>query len=143
MSQAAGHDDEPIDLAARPATPLWRLGLVWFMRLMAIVWLLKGLLWWADILGVTPGVPLEERRLAARAVAVGFAITDLVAAVGLWLTAVWGGLIWLLSVTTTLVLSFVLPTIVPVDAYGYAIQATVIVVYLTLTALAAREDDRD
>ena len=69
------------------------------MRLLALLWIVKGLSAWAAILGRrTPGRPtFEARSPAARRRSIYFAVIDLVAAVGLWLASTWGGVMWLLA----------------------------------------------
>ena len=89
ISREGEEADEPVPLrsAILSAAP-WSRVLVWFLRTMAIVWLIMGLVAWADILGVaTALVPFDQRTLSAQSVVVYFAVIDLVAAVGLWLTS--------------------------------------------------------
>ena len=70
--------------------------LVVYMRLLAGLWVIQGLLQWSAIL--LPSEPFVDNVSALRGGAViFFAIYDLVAAVGLWLAAPWGGIIWLLG----------------------------------------------
>lgn len=140
-----GPDDriDPANAAAAAPALRWRLMLVWFMRMLAVIWCAKGVLWWTELLGMQGGPSFEDRRLAARAVLVGFSVIDLVAAVGLWLTSVWGGLMWLLSVTTELILSVATPGLVTPGLAAQAMYVVSIVVYLVLTAMAAREEEPD
>lgn len=75
----------------------WETALLWYMRTLAWVWVGKGLFNWAIILGVFPGLgSFATMTLALQATIVAFACFDLLAAVGLWLAAPWGGAIWLL-----------------------------------------------
>lgn len=91
----------------------WRLLLVWLLRLLSIVWIGKGLMHWATILGlglvIEPGPAFETRPLTFQAITVYFAVFDLVAGVGLWLTATWGGVLWLLAAVSQLLLGFFFP----------------------------------
>src|ERR671911_1171094 len=83
---------EPI--TERPARPpvRWNPILVWFMRLVALLWIVKGLLSWAVIVGLSQaGMPFEARSTGFQATMIWFAVIDLVAAVGLWLNSRWGG----------------------------------------------------
>lgn len=120
----------------------WQLAMAWLMRLIAVAWFAKGILWWADILGFNGPALFEEKRIAAKAVAIGFATLDLVAAVGLWLLSAWGGVMWLLSVTVELVLTFIAPNIFSVSGMRVAILIACIIVFLIFTSLSAREEDR-
>ena len=75
----------------------WETALLWYMRTLAWVWVAKGLFNWAIILGAFPALgDFTTMSLALQATIVAFACFDLLAAVGLWLAAPWGGAIWLL-----------------------------------------------
>lgn len=75
----------------------WETALLWYVRTLAWVWVGKGLFNWAIILGVFPGLgSFMSMTLALQATIVAFACFDLLAGVGLWLAAPWGGAIWLL-----------------------------------------------
>src|SRR5260370_12322082 len=75
---------------------LWTGWLVWFLRAMAAVSLLKGLYHWAVVVGIGDNSSsiFEASSTAWQAATIFFAVIDLVAAVGLWLAAVWGGGGW-------------------------------------------------
>ena len=71
--------------------------LVWFMRTMACVWVAKGLFNWAVLMGLNPSFgdfAMLPRPL--QTTIVFFAGADLLAAIGMWLAAPWGGVLWLL-----------------------------------------------
>ena len=96
-----GGDDAIRDRSAEPRTKRaarWDLVLVWYMRLLALLWIAKGLSAWALILGAGYPVPPFEARLHRPP---GddhlFRGHRPVAAVGLWLGNVWGGVMWLLA----------------------------------------------
>src|SRR5579862_4420799 len=78
----------------------WTEYLVLFLRLMAAVSLVKGLYHWAQVCGVgaAPDDGFMAHSVAWRSATVFFAVLDLVAAVGLWLAAAWGAVVWLSSV---------------------------------------------
>jgi len=66
--------------------------LVWFMRTMAVVWISKGLFAWTIALGVDRNLAdFLELPVVTQGMIGFFAVTDLMAAVGLWLAAPWGG----------------------------------------------------
>ena len=72
--------------------------LVWFMRTMACVWVAKGLFNWAVLMGLNPRFgDFTMLPRALQTTIVFFAGADLLAAVGMWLAAPWGGVLWLLS----------------------------------------------
>ena len=68
-----------------------------FLRVMAGVSMLKGLYHWARVcgIGVGPNELFAYQSIAWQTATVFFAVIDLVAAVGLWLAAAWGAVIWL------------------------------------------------
>src|ERR671914_1341472 len=103
-----GLEERPASLAVR-----WNFILVWFMRMLALMWIAKGLGYWAVILGADNApTPFEARTTGFQATTIYFAIIDLVAAVGLWLTSTWGGVLWLLAVMSHLILTVFFPHIV-------------------------------
>ncbi len=71
--------------------------LVWFMRTMACVWVAKGLFNWAVLMGLNPRFgDFTMLPRALQSTIVFFAGADLLAAIGMWLAAPWGGVLWLL-----------------------------------------------
>jgi hypothetical protein len=71
--------------------------LVWFMRTMACVWVAKGLFNWAVLMGLHPRFgDFAMLPRALQTTIVFFAGADLLAAIGMWLAAPWGGVLWLL-----------------------------------------------
>src|SRR6516225_4566472 len=89
---------EPVRLA-KVVRGTWTDYLVLFLRLMAGVSLIKGLYHWVQVCGIgaTPGQGFEAHTIAWQTTTVFFAVLDLVAAVGLWLAAAWGAVLWLAS----------------------------------------------
>jgi hypothetical protein len=128
-------------LAAAPTRHLrWNLVLVWFMRIMALLWGIKGLIAWANILGIAGAIPFEARPPGHQAVTVYFAVMDLVAAVGLWLTSTWGGVLWLLAVMSHLILAVFFPRFVSNGALLIALFIIGLMMYLTISWLAAVDE---
>ncbi len=79
-----------------------------FMRLLAGLWALQGLLQWSAIL--LPAEPLFDKLPPLHGVAViYFAVFDLVAAAGLWLASRWGGVIWLFGALNQIAAAVALP----------------------------------
>jgi hypothetical protein len=120
----------------------WDRVLVWFMRVMAMVWILKGLVAWTIIIGVTlPGLPSFPDMLPpAQAIVVAFAVLDLLAAIGLWLTSTWGGVLWLLAVMTNVVIAVLRPVDVGTSPTVAGLQLCLVVAYVTLSWLASRDE---
>ena len=120
----------------------WDAVLVWFLRAMAIVWLVTGLGHWSILLGVFPtDAPFEGRPLPFQATIIYFAVIDLVAAVGLWLTSTWGGVMWLLAVMSDLILAILFPQIIGHGALTIAALIVLMISYFVISWLAARSAD--
>jgi Family of unknown function (DUF6163) len=124
-----------------PAAMRWSMILTWFMRIVAVLWILKGLSAWATIVGATPGVGFEGRSTGYQATLIYFAVIDLVAAVGLWMASSWGGVLWLLAVMSHLILAVFFPRIVLAGPTLIALFFGLIVSYLVMSWLAAREQE--
>jgi len=127
----------------RPAAPKamrWAFILTGFMRVLAILWIMKGLSAWAVILGIwTPAGQFETRSTGYQATIIYFALIDLIAAVGLWMASTWGGVMWLLAVMSHLILAAFFPGIVSSSLLTMIFFLTLIAVYLAVSWLAARE----
>jgi len=125
---------------AAPSSTRWSLILTSFMRIVAVLWIMKGLSAWAVILGIwTPAGQFEGRSMGYQATVIYFALIDLVAAVGLWMATVWGGVLWLLAVMSHLILAAFFPRIVSGGILTFALFLTLTAVYLAVAWLAARE----
>jgi len=125
--------------APRPETR-WDVVLVWLMRVVAVVWMVKGLSAWAEILGARPNAaPFETAPIGRQAVIVYFGVMNLLAAVGLWLATAWGGVVWLLAATSAIVLALLTPQLLPMSIPSLAFDGMIILVYFTVSWLASRE----
>lgn len=115
--------------------------LVGFMRVVALFWLVKGLLAWGVIIGINSPAPgFELRTTGFQAAMIYFAVIDIVAAVGLWLASTWGGVLWLLAVMSHLILAVFFPRFVSNGGLLIAVFIFSIMIYLTLSWLAAVEE---
>src|ERR1700724_4560079 len=72
---------------------VWARRLVFFLRIMAVVSVIQGLYHWAQVTGFIGGEEeaFENQPMAWQTATVYFAVIELVAAVGLWLSPPWGG----------------------------------------------------
>src|SRR5258705_3545171 len=72
----------------------WTRRLVFFLRIMAVISVAKGLYHWAQVTGFIGGEEdaFENQPMAWQTATVYFAVIELVAAVGLWLAAPLGAL---------------------------------------------------
>lgn len=126
---------------APPRPRRWGRGLVWYMRLLSLLWIAKGLSFWAVIVGAGYGPSFEAKGLGFQTMVVYFAVVDLVAAVGLWLTSAWGGVLWLLAVMSQIILWFFFPNLIPGNPVTAIVYGSFILAYLVLSWLAAREEE--
>jgi hypothetical protein len=124
-----------------PGRMRWGLLLTWFMRVLAILWIMKGLSAWAVILDVwSPSGHFAARTMGYQATIIYFALIDLIAAVGLWMVSTWGGIMWLLAVMSHLILAAFFPRIVAGGWITVAFFLTLVVLYLGISWLAAQEN---
>ena len=131
--------DQP-GLAALLARPRWRIGLVWFMRTLACVWFAKGLFNWLVVLGFSSR--FGDFAMLPRALQgsiVFFAAVDLMASTGLWLAAPWGGALWLLCAASEATTPLMGSRGSFINGFGVALNLVLIVAYLALSWLAARD----
>jgi fatty acid desaturase len=127
---------------AKPAARgSWTDYLVLFMRIMALVSLAKGLYHWGQVCGIDalPDQTFEMRGLPWQSATVFFAVIDLVAAVGLWLAAAWGAVVWLTSIVSMVVVEAFFPNIYGGSAFIVLTEMGLLCVYLGLAIAAARE----
>jgi len=119
----------------------WTSRLVLFLRTMAAIALVKGLYHWAIVCGFlsTADATFEEAATPVQAATVFFGVIDLVAAVGLWLAAPWGAVVWLTSVISMVAVEVLFPQIYGGRVWIVAIDLVLIFVYLWLALMAARE----
>jgi hypothetical protein len=119
---------------------LWTRRLVLFLRVMAGVSMLKGLYHWARLCGIGTGNDLfADHSIAWQTATVFFAVLDLVAAVGLWLAAAWGAVIWLMAVASMLVLEIFFPQVYGASVPAGLLEASLLGLYLYLAVKAAQE----
>jgi uncharacterized membrane protein (DUF2068 family) len=68
-----------------------------------------------------------------------FAVIDLVAAVGLWLAAPWGAVVWLTAAVSMVVVNVFFQQVYGQQTIVVMLEAAAIAVYLVLAIQAARE----
>ena len=123
------------------AASQWTNRLLLFLRVMAVVSILKGLHHWAALCGfafVPPG-GFEAQSTPWQTASVFFAVLDLIAAVGLWLAAPWGAVVWLTSSVSMIVVEVFFPQIYSDTMFVMIFEPLAIIAYLALAILAARE----
>ncbi len=118
----------------------WGTALLWYVRTLAWVWVGKGLFSWAIIVGAFPGLgDFAAMALPLQATVVTFACFDLLAAVGLWLAAPWGGAIWLLCAVVEAVSPFLGPRAAAIGYFGALLNVALVAGYFLLSWRAVRE----
>jgi hypothetical protein len=116
----------------------WGQLLTLFMRIMALFWVVQGLMQWRVILSGEQ--PLFDVMPQAAAVAViFFAVLDLIAAVGLWLATPWGGVLWLLIASAQIFVASSMPSFFAGGYWLIGIDLVLITLYFTLTFEAGRD----
>ncbi|WP_306027602.1 MULTISPECIES: DUF6163 family protein [unclassified Stappia] len=121
--------------------PAWSQILVWYLRGMAIMLIGAGLIHWARIVGIVPwrGLWFWDMPVEWQTATVFFAVIDLVAAIGLWLTVSWGAVMWLTRALTQVVMHSLFSDIFGRRPYEIAFYLTTIAIYLVLLYLSDRE----
>jgi len=124
----------------RAKSGAWTERLVLFLRIMAALSIIKGLYHWAVVCGFVGGSD-GFLGLAAptQTATVFFAIIDLVAAVGLWLAAPWGAVVWLTASVSMVVVEAFFPQVYGGRSPVIIVEGVLIVAYLLLAIQAARE----
>ena len=119
----------------------WTFLLIVFLRTMAAVSLVKGLYHWAVVCGINAPSPsgFDSYPTPYQVATVFFAVIDLVAGVGLWLAAPWGAVVWLTSVISMVTVELLFPQIYGGNIWIAVVEGVLLVAYLTLALLAARE----
>ena len=120
---------------------VWTRRLVLFLRIMAVLSIIKGLYHWAQVTGFIGGEDdaFENQPMAWQAATVYFAVIELVAAVGLWLATPWGAVVWLTTVVSMAVIELMFPGIYGGSLLVVGGEALMLAAYLALAWMAARE----
>jgi len=147
MSDPGLNDDpqvlEPVRAGGQdePSGDVWATRLVIFLRVMAAVALIKGLYYWAIVCGVGAPSPagFDAYTIPYQSATVFFAVIDLVAAVGLWLAAPWGAVVWLTSVISMAAVEALFPQIYGGRIWVILVELMLLAAYLSLALLSARE----
>ena len=120
---------------------LWTGRLILFLRVMAGVSMIKGLYHWSRVcgIGVGPDDLYEAHSVAWQSATVFFAVIDLVAAVGLWLAAAWGAVIWLTAVASMLAVEMFFPQVFGRAFITALLEGGLLGLYLWLAVKSAQE----
>ena len=118
--------------------------LVIFMRLIAALWVVEGLMQWSLVVvtDVDGRSGLATLSVSAIVAVVFFAVIDLIAAVGLWLATPWGGVIWLVTAGAQLFVIVTMPGFFDHPVMIGLADLALIGLYLVLTWQAASAQER-
>ena len=129
------HADEPEVHDQR-----WTGRLVIFLRVMAVLSMAKGLYHWSIVSGITgPPDGFEYQPTPWQTATVFFAVIDLVAAVGLWLAAAWGAVVWLTACVSMAAVEVFFPQVYGGRLTVVAVEGVLLFAYLALAIQSARE----
>lgn len=141
--------DEEAAITRRTAAPRWTSVLIWLLRLSAVICLLRGLTYWAELLGLFQ-TDFAERPLLQQGAIVFFAAVYCFATVGLWLAAAWGAAVWIIALIGETLFLLLEPGMAaaqgdlalndPLRAPGHLmLGVTMILAYAVVGWLASRE----
>jgi hypothetical protein len=117
-----------------------RFALVVYVRVLSVIFLVSGLRGWALVLGpLAPGGDFLSLPTPLIVAAVFFCVCDLVAAVGLWLLASWGTVVWLIAALAETVLHTVFAKMFGVDILLVLFNVVTVIAYTVLTVLYERQ----
>ena len=136
------HTLEPVrELENNRSIGRWTRRLVLFLRAMAAISMVKGLYHWAQVCGIgfRETQPFEDHSIAWQTATVFFAVIDLVAAVGLWLAAAWGAVIWLTAVASMLAVEIFFPQVFGGGWLTGVLEGGLLALYLWLALKSAQE----
>jgi hypothetical protein len=127
-----------VDIETRYGTML-----TWYMRALSLLWMVQGLLDWSTILTAGEAGPdlFETMSFLAGTAVMFFCVLDLIAAVGLWLAAAWGGVVWLVAVAAQWLAVLTLPGLFPFGVLIAIADVALVAGYFYLTYRAARESE--
>jgi hypothetical protein len=115
-----------------------------YLRLIAILLLGAGLLRACLILGITAdGSTFADLDPAWRGGATALAIVDLFAAIGLWVGAAWGPVMWAVAAIVEITMYTILADIFGAYPLRVAAHCALLVVYLGLIAIEWRRSPAD
>jgi hypothetical protein len=128
------------DTSSNEAGDQWTGWLIVYVRVMAGIAMLKGLYHWARVCGIGDGAnsTFELSPVAWQAATIFFAVIDLVAAVGLWLAAAWGGVVWLTAAISMAAVELLFPSIFGGHILVVLAEFIAVGAYLTLAVMASR-----
>jgi hypothetical protein len=131
----------PVQAGGKRRVMTWTERLLFFQRIMAAISMLKGLYHWAMVcgFGAEPYGGFESHTVHWQTATVFFGVIDLVAAVGLWLTAPWGVVVWLTSSVAMVAVEMFFPQVYGGYFITVVAETAFIACYLFIALKSARE----
>ncbi|AMN54008.1 MULTISPECIES: DUF6163 family protein [Stappiaceae] len=122
--------------------PPWSTLLIWYLRGIAIILIGGGVIYWARIIGIVEwrGLWFWDMPVALQGAIVFFAVLDLVAATGLWLTVSWGTVMWIFRCFCQIVMHTAFSDLYGRRPYEIAFYLLTIAIYAGLAFLMDREN---
>jgi len=117
----------------------WTRRLLLFLRVMSVLSMAKGLYHWSLVCGFAGVDGFEAQPLAWQTATVFFAVIDLVAAIGLWLAAAWGAVVWLTASVSLAAVEVFFPQVYGGRWPVVLIVGALLIIYLLLAIQSARE----
>jgi hypothetical protein len=130
----------PVQASSKHRAATWTERLVLFLRVMAAVSMAKGLYHWSVVCGFgAEPYGFESHTVQWQSATVFFAVIDLVAAVGLWLAAPWGVVVWLTASVSMVAVEMFFPQVYGGQFVTVMAELALIGSYLFLALKSARE----
>ncbi len=126
--------------APAPAVNRFPFIMMVYCRSLSVVMILLGLYQWAIIVGLFDGTAgsFEDIQAALKIATMYLAVVDLVAAVGLWLLASWGNVIWIAAALSEVVLHIVFRDLIGIDLPLVVFHLATVLAFVVLSILARR-----
>ncbi|HSI39627.1 MAG TPA: DUF6163 family protein [Xanthobacteraceae bacterium] len=136
---------DPLSSALGPASNAlgpWQKRLLIYLRLLAGFMLMKTVYSWMLIGGLwdVDGSHFQLLSFAAQAAVVWAAIMNPAAAIGLWLGAAWGVVLWLVTTLVQILISATAPEGVGSLYIVAAVEAVLVIAYGVVAFRAGREE---
>lgn len=131
----------PVQVGGKRRVTTWTERLLIFQRIIAAISMFKGLYHWAMVcgFGAEPYSGFESHTVHWQTATVFFAVIDLVAAVGLWLAAPWGVVVWLTSSVAMVAVEMFFPQVYGGQFATVVAETSFIACYLFIALKSARE----
>ncbi|WP_420336584.1 DUF6163 family protein [Roseibium sp.] len=124
------------------ARPPWSTILILYLRCIALILMGGGVIYWARIIGVVEwhGNFFWDMPVALQGATVFFAVLDLVAATGLWLTVSWGTVMWVFRCFCQILMHTAFADLYGRRPYEITFYLITIAIYAALAYLMHKEN---